>query len=360
VTLYSEGDVYPRPRYNTPASYLELFDAVLRADGTYHGIFKYILDYTSPFSYETGYAKYHKKNLPLLESITRIFAQKTGYGVYIPIDQNDFSYADFTISDAFQNNYPLATAGKFLSSLSIPTTYQRNAYRCTALAGETAQRYPLSELQSDSGAILDAVAALHLQKRGLDVGLSDTDIRFLTSNAQGLRSKENDFTVCHKRNNGRFAIANLKRECRVLLEMTVAGEGRIPFFYQYQNADGMRFLVCLADWMGFSQDSYVMRGYPIQNVLMDASEWISGARLPVRIEKQPELYVICKRSEDGQKMSVGLFNCFADAVLSPTVTLDTEYRNACFFGCDGRLEQDRIYLQADIPAFSFAAFEVTK
>lgn len=42
--IVAEGDVYPRPRYHCPASYLELFDAFVRADGQCTGNMKYMLD----------------------------------------------------------------------------------------------------------------------------------------------------------------------------------------------------------------------------------------------------------------------------------------------------------------------------
>jgi hypothetical protein len=59
-------------------------------------------------------------------------------------------------------------------------------------------------------------------------------------------------------------------------------------------------------------------------------------------------------------MAVGLFNCFADSVLEPTVKLDGEYQSIRFVGCSGRLEGDTVYLDAPLPAFEFAAFEVGK
>ena len=47
IELFSEGDAYPRPRYCTPASFLEMYDMALRADGGWDGILKYMIDYTS-------------------------------------------------------------------------------------------------------------------------------------------------------------------------------------------------------------------------------------------------------------------------------------------------------------------------
>ena len=57
-------------------------------------------------------------------------------------------------------------------------------------------------------------------------------------------------------------------------------------------------------------------------------------------------------------MAVGMFNCFADAVLDPVIRLDRPYRSVKFVGCSGRLERDCVYLDAPIAAFDFVAFEV--
>ncbi|MCQ2414112.1 MAG: hypothetical protein MJ082_04890, partial [Clostridia bacterium] len=59
IEIFAEGDAYPRPRFHTPASYVELFDAALRVDGSLDGILKYMADYTSSASYETGYFDRH-------------------------------------------------------------------------------------------------------------------------------------------------------------------------------------------------------------------------------------------------------------------------------------------------------------
>ena len=64
MEIVSEGDTYPRPRHAVPASHLELFDAALRADGSFSGIMKYLMDYNSSANYERGYINAHLKNVP--------------------------------------------------------------------------------------------------------------------------------------------------------------------------------------------------------------------------------------------------------------------------------------------------------
>ena len=57
-------------------------------------------------------------------------------------------------------------------------------------------------------------------------------------------------------------------------------------------------------------------------------------------------------------MAVGLWNLFPDAVLSPVIALDKAYSRAEFINCSGSLDGDRVRLDADIPAYGFAGFEV--
>lgn len=83
IEIYSEGDVYPRPRTNCPASYLEIFDTALRASGELDGILKYGVDYISNPGYENGYIKRHEKHRSLYSEIDRHFGDKKACGVRI-------------------------------------------------------------------------------------------------------------------------------------------------------------------------------------------------------------------------------------------------------------------------------------
>ena len=59
------------------------------------------------------------------------------------------------------------------------------------------------------------------------------------------------------------------------------------------------------------------------------------------------------------RMTVGLWNFFADPVLEPTVKLDGTYRQIRFLNCEGALVGDTVTLSA-LPAYGFAAVEVEK
>ena len=58
-----------RLRHKTPASYLELFDMALRADGTVDGILKYVMTYYLHPDYEKGYVERHCRNKGLYAAI---------------------------------------------------------------------------------------------------------------------------------------------------------------------------------------------------------------------------------------------------------------------------------------------------
>ena len=63
----------------------------------------------------------------------------------------------------------------------------------------------------------------------------------------------------------------------------------------------------------------------------------------------------CKQGENS--MSVGLWNFFADIAISPVVELGKTYSDIRFINCNGRLENDKVYLDDIIP-FSFVGFEL--
>ena len=56
-------------------------------------------------------------------------------------------------------------------------------------------------------------------------------------------------------------------------------------------------------------------------------------------------------------MAVGLWNCFADDIKKPVVTLDKEYKEIKFINCEGELSGNKVTLSYMKP-YSFAAFEV--
>ncbi len=351
IETMSEGDAYPRPRHNVPASYLELFDGVMRADGQIGGILKYMVGYSTTHSYETGYLKKHIKNLPAMEHLGEIFAEKQAVGVFCPSRPRLINDADFNIGTMYER-YTQPLAGMVMGSLTIPTTYSENGI-CTALFGEEARHIELHKIKK--GAVLDAVSARILLERGIDVGLYGKQA-LQVANASMIISADKTEQVGTCRPSATFMISDIVEEAQVLAYAKVNGND-IPLLYRYENENGQKFAVLMADTMGkvFAADIY--RHYIIQDAMIECVEWISDKKLPAVCSRNPDLYMICKQANG--KMSVGLFNCFADSIIEPVITLDKPYKNIRFINCSGRIEGDTVYLDDQIYAFEFAAFEVS-
>jgi hypothetical protein len=353
VELIAEGDTWPRPRYATPASTLEMFDALIRADGRYDGDLKYMLDYWSPADYETGYIKHHVKNLPQMEMISEIFRDKNEVGVYVPVDKNVLEYADFSLSDAYANNYPFPAAARMLARLGIPTVFDDNGI-VTALFGETARKHSLKNIKQ--GAILDAISAKILCERGVDVGIKGEQ-SFFTDEAISVIHGDEKFLVCINRRGFKGMRTQLNEGAQVEIWVTVGNE-LVPLAYNYVNADGQKFTVFLVDTMCLKNDSALFDGYMMQRFIADTVEWISGKRLPATSINNPDVYIFAKKNEN--KTSVLLLNASADSILEPMIELDGCYKTVRTVNLSARIENNKVIYNEPINAYSFTAFEVEK
>ena len=347
--IMAEGDVYPRPRFNTPASHLELFDAFSRADGV-GGILKYIMDYNATPTYETGYFRHHVHNLSKMEQFSSLFAGMKDCGVSVPLEEHLLETADLDVS-VYCDEYPYPSAASLLAMASIPTAHDGEGI-CSAVFGENARHIDLKSL--GQGAFLDGVAAVILMQKGIDVGLKG-DWRFedgRPSYGVSPDGKERSWMIAH---GVRFLDAPIHENAEIMM-YAEDGQKLRPLIYRYQNANGQRFMVYMTDSMAKLYNHDICKGYLMQNALHEGLEWIADKKLPVTCKGNPSLYLLAKR--EGNRMAVGMFNCFADAVLDPVIRLDRPYRSVKFVGCSGRLEGDCVYLDAPIAAFDFVAFEV--
>lgn len=354
IEIFAEGDVYPRPRYNVPASSLELFDLALLACGAVDGDQKYMFDYVRRVGFENGYVAHHLKNAPLREGICDLFAKKRPIGVRVFEAMHKVEAWD--LPEQTPNGVAIgrylhkgfhSRAARFLAELSVPTAYDESSYP-VAVFGENARHIPLDVLKN--GAILDVTAAKLLAARGVDVGL-------ISSAPQKFQREyfiENDDTI------GAISAVPLEKMelAPTAKVLSLLQPGDAPGAYLYENADGLRFYV-------LAEDSYGRLPTPVreyhnsyyrQQQLMDAVEWVAKKPLPVRCEKNPYLYAIAAKGE-GDAMAVALFNVFEDAILSPTILLDKPYNGVRFVNCTGELKGNVLTL-SDVAPFGTAAFEV--
>ncbi|MBQ7386775.1 MAG: hypothetical protein IJW03_01275 [Clostridia bacterium] len=354
--IIAEGDAYPRPRYYCPASYLEGFDTAMHAVGKFDGILKYPFDYTSGMSYEHGYLDRHVENAELYRGIDEIFADKEAVGVrvYEAMCKYEKMDADRVAKSGSLNDTFFSYAARMLSTLSIPTTYEGVGV-CGLAFGENA-RY-LTDEEISSGLILDARAAEILSERGVDVGMkSISDFPKLSAD-KGLAPMTEEYfedyceyvPSCESENLHLFELCDGARvQSRIVNE-----NAGYPASYIYENALGQRFFVLCFD--GYFMPERYFRQYTRQRQIVDNVNWLSGGRMPAAAIGNPDLYVMAK--SDGEAMSVGLWNFFADRISHPVVTLDREYTSIKFINCTGELSGNTVKLSR-LEAFDFAGFEV--
>ena len=344
MELIAEGDVYPRPRYIVPAAHLEIYDSVMRCSG-YDGILKYMIDYNTTPWYEPSYIKHHLRNLPLHEKMGDLLRGKRPSGVRVFVAPRLVPDADYTLSAPTYYS-PTPTAGTMLQSCGIPTFYGEGDCCATAIFGENARH--ISDELLKGRIVIDAVAAAILSERGIDVGLAEK-VSFV-ERAPSFVETVDEPGICVVRSTGRYLDSSLSEKISVKAWVR-AGEERRPLVYSYDDGSGRIFTVLCVDGLSLAKNSGILRGYAIQRILIEAC----GA-LPAVCPNAPELFTLCAR--EGDSLSVGLFNCFADKVLDPVIKLDRAYSSASFVNCSGRIDGDSLIL-SDIPAFGFVGFTVS-
>lgn len=353
--LMSEGDVYPRPRYTTPASYLELYDIATRIDGHYTGILKYMFDYLAGPDFEMGYLALHNDNKPFYAGLETMFPHGANAGVRIVSRPHTMKDADLDLS-APKLHAPMPQEGTLLGECGIPTIYDGCGI-ANAVFGENARTLALSELEN--GTILDATAAMILTERGVDVGLSaigglvNSTITFLGTADPTHKTPVTDGQV-------RVLKATCKDTCEPVMwatEPTCTG----PMAYRYENANGERFLVFLFEGASIYSTTRVglsglNKNYIMQETLIDTIPWVARQPIPAYCANNPEVYVMCEKEDDS--ISVAVLNCFADPLLNPVITLGETYSRIECLGCEAVLDGNKVTLTNRLHAFSFAAFRV--
>lgn len=369
IELFSEGDVYPRPRYQVSSKVLELFDLALLADGSMDGILKYMYDYNIKPGYETGYADRHVHNEPLREQIKELFLEKHAVGV-TPVNIlhkiENWHLPDTLpeegkerIATKLIRSYRSVSAS-LLSKNSIPTVHSSSSdAEVLFLCGENA-RY-LTKQMLGKGAILDTTAARILMEAGIDTGLLSAEPCHFSQEY----FRQEDDTIRNIDN------GSLQRICcaRSANIVSVFHQGNCedsPASYLYENEDGQRFYVLAYDFYNSTENVNYTNNYYRQAHLIRAIEWIGKKKLPAVCTKNPGLYLLAAvnspRTDTGNQshtsMAVALCNVHLDDILQPQIILDKPYSKIHCINCTGVLEGDKVYL-SQIPPYGFAAFEVT-
>ena len=348
IEIFSEGDTF-RPRFQCPASYLEIFDAALRADGSHHGILKYMLGYDDTPEYETGYIDRHVHNLKRYEKIHSFFKTGANAGVRVLVKPHLINDANLEYSP-FREQSPFPSAGFLLGMNAIPTVYEGEGV-CRALFGESARHFDTSEYAR--GAMLDGNAAVILKEMGVDVGLESFE-GWRESPVGSIRDEYSGRENVAYKASSHLMVGSFDRNAVPVLTGNVGGKREV-LAYKYENAAGQRFLVLTLCADAMHQSFLHFRSYEVQAALRRELEWLAKKPLPVKTTHAPQLYTLCEQG-DGYT-SVILLNCFTDGVLSPTVELDRPYTKLETCNCSGRIEGNKVILDSEIPVYDFAAFK---
>ncbi|MBR5428118.1 MAG: hypothetical protein IK118_07205 [Clostridia bacterium] len=348
IEIFSEGDTYPRPRFATPASYLECFDTALRADGGTDGILKYMFDYTANADYEPGYYEEAKRGREYHARIDALFADKTAVGARVW--DNPRKYGTYEIPARIEGKddvqeLAFSPAARFLTANSIPSVYRGSG--CGGIAfGEDARTLPPEAFRK--GLVLDAAAAKILTEKGVDVGISDFGAPFGVSREYDPAADE---YIALTGSPEAYRLA-LRPGAKTVSTSEAPDGTAFPVSYTYENALGQRFFVFAFE--GHLADQSWFRTYRRAEKVA-AFFAACGDCVPVLCPGHPELYILAKANGTG--CAIGLWNLCADPVRSPTVYLDRPASSARGVKCAAEADGRALRL-SDIPAFDYVLIDV--
>ncbi len=347
IELFTEGDTYPRQRFATPASYLEVFDQALRTDDRADGILRYTIDYTSSPRYERGYADAMQRSAPVYSWLQAHMRGGVFEGTNVLCQPHRLRAADLPSDiglDEIVSRFFFSSAQRLLCDNSLPITYNDRGPHI--VLGENGKY--VTDRQLFEGAVIDMDAARFLMRRGVDVGIE----RMSEEREQGGEEHfEADDEYVATTGAPRFCDITPKSGARVLSR--IAGQ---PSCFLYENALGQRFAVYAFDmWRALSRWG-MTRGYCRQRQLIQALEWVGRRPLPAVCPGHPDLYLLVKRTEEG--LAVGMWNLSDDFVIDPAVTMGEGCSVSETFGCEAMLNGHTVCLKAEIAPYSFVGFVV--
>lgn len=359
VELLTEGDTYPRPRYATPASALEGFDLALRCDGGAEGILRYMLDYNSSAKFETGYIEHYLENRALYRVAEKHFSDKRAAGVHLFEPQRVFPVQTFDEGQIYRNRFmhrnALPTAAQqFAVDNALAVTYEPQG-GAHIVFDDRARLLP--EEMFGEGLYLDMKAARILAERGIDVGLEGAEVSARPDTEYFEDDREYVAVNC----DGKFYEAELKYGAAVR-SWFFCGRETLSRGLSVRKREG-RAVLCPVRGRRPVPAVQQVHGGTLPQLLPRAQvqsdlEWAGRKPLVAKASGQPDLYLLVK--EDETSVSVGVFNFFQDAWLSPKIELGENYASAAFYNCSGRLKGKTVLLDKKIESYGFAAIVLKK
>ncbi len=344
IEIFDENDSYPRPSYHTPTSLVECFDLALRANGNI-GSLKYVMDYYSTPEYETAYLRRHLRNMPFYAWIKQHFDGKTCGGVKLYRDMRTVRTANLPDPMISEGNVMLrlfSAAAALLSQQSIPVSYEPGVPDCGIAFGEDAKSIDILPKKL----ILDLPAALCLQKRGMDVGISAWEATPVPMFEEYLKPWEKNYiTILGADNRGAptFFDAVLK-PCAKLHSQFRSINGKLtPASYTYES-NGTQFLVLMLDAETVNPSCTVFRSYRRQQQLLD---FVQGDFPTIR--NAPGIYTLYKT--DGQETAVLFENLSLDPLFDFSIELGKPCRSVELFGAEGHLDGNRVRITSELAPY---------
>lgn len=339
IEVFAEADSYPRPRYNVASSYIECFDVAVTASGGM-GDLKYLLEYYSHPSNETGYMKRHLKNMPLQEFLHKHFDNKTADGVFVAERMHKFG--DMTLPEEFAGETPImytahSPAASMLAPLGIPTMYESNEEIAIAFNNNVDMFSKLSKKL-----ITDIKGAEILSENGIDVGLicaKETEIPIFEHFGENRTPLFANPTAV-------YYDCELKRDAKVLNSFE-NGNGFFPAAYTYNNGE-TEFLIFTFDAYTPPYNSSLFVSYGRQRQLID----FIGNRF-CYIQNEPGIYQICKR--DASQTVIFFENIWEDSIFDFDISLDKEYLSAEMFGAEGYLDGGKLHITSEVAPYGMFA-----
>ncbi|HUW84812.1 MAG TPA: hypothetical protein VMZ31_18675 [Phycisphaerae bacterium] len=335
VELMAEGDTWPHTRYHCSAAMLHAFSEGLCASG-FPGILNYALVYAPPPGHELGYVDRTARATKRYAAIRKFLpADYVDCGLHVAEQTNTFARRTCPLEldeavEAARDYHPASV--KWLARMGVPLAY-RGEDGPVLLTGHSACELgdePLSRLLG-RGAVVDAVAACWLTRRGFDVGIGPDWETILPvfehfadvehNGAYGDRHVR--LYVGHKRACYRFEPG----ATAVVLGEYVANRrrGLGPSTILYERSDGSRVCVLPFDveaCLRAGEGTQILFDYARQEQLTRCIAWVGRRPLAATVNGQPDVHVICRMSPDRRRMAIVVQNAHLDAVERPTLRLD--------------------------------------
>lgn len=311
IILWDENDSYPHVNDMVPASWSELYDKIMIANGGVHR-HKYFLR-IDPLSPDRSYIDAHQRNMKRDRDLIEMFKGTAPLG--FRVWETEHNITEINLPEEYPGNWRLmgmithSFSSMFLTENSIPSRFEGIAPGIAF--GDQAALLPPEALSM--GLILDVPAALALQAKGIDVGLKGCE----PCEKQG-RELFGDFTNSFLTNDGRF-FRITPCEGAEVLSTFVSATDTIPACVLTHTSDGV---FAIYAWEGRSITPGRcgdQRGLWYSPERQDQLAYIykemsGGEPLPAFTRRHPGLYVLAAGSEE--KAAVLLCNISADAIIN--------------------------------------------